>query len=110
MFIARSLAVTVLSLWLSVPAPAQLKDPYGDLLPEGAVARYGTQRFRQGYYCNAAQFSPDGRWVAAASSGQGVCVWDAKTGTRVMQFLPTAHSYTLDFSRDGKYLATTGGR
>jgi hypothetical protein len=86
MSIVKLAAAALLIFGLSAPVFGQPQDRHGDPLPEGALARFGTQRFRQGYYCYAAEFSPDGKWVACASAGQGICIWDVKTGQRLTRF------------------------
>jgi len=55
------------------------------------------------------RFSPDGRWLLAASDGR-VVVWDARSGAAAGE-LPGIRGmvHTLAFSPDGKWLATGGG-
>jgi WD40 repeat protein/serine/threonine protein kinase/Flp pilus assembly protein TadD len=54
--------------------------------------------------------SPDGRWVATGSHGQGGAkVWDAATGRFVKDLMPTQPFVNVRFSPDGKWLATAGG-
>src|SRR5262245_52140508 len=48
-------------------------------LPDGAVARLGTTRFRQGTPVRVAAVSPDGTHIATADDGT-VHLWDAATG------------------------------
>jgi WD40 repeat protein/serine/threonine protein kinase len=52
-------------------------------------------------------FSPDGRWLAGASEGGTVRIWDAETG-RLIQDLPGHEGRVgcVAFSRDGKLLAS----
>jgi WD40 repeat protein len=56
--------------------------------------------------------SPDGRWVATASSGNadaaGVKVWDARTG-RLVKELPVPMHSRIAFSPEGRWLLTTAG-
>src|SRR5262249_29871773 len=62
------------------------------------------------YMTCGAEYSPDGKWIASVSVGEGVRVFDAKSGVRVIQFLEDEHSYSLSFSDDGRYLVTGGER
>ena len=57
-------------------------DRYGDALPEGALARLGTVRFRQGGTIHELAFSSDGKTLMAADGGS-VHFWDAATGKLV---------------------------
>jgi serine/threonine protein kinase/WD40 repeat protein len=56
--------------------------------------------------------SPDGRWVATGShqdtSGFAARVWDAATG-RLIRALPVPQLCPVAFSRDGRWLLTSGG-
>src|SRR5205809_3817016 len=95
------------------PPPPAKNDPprldaYGEPLPPGAIARLGTERLRQGFMTYSAVFSPDGKTVASTSAGQGICLWEAATGKRILQVLPAVHSYSVAFLPDGQLFATSG--
>jgi WD40 repeat protein len=87
------------------PAPA---DRYGDPLPEGALARLGTLRFRHGSAVEQAAFSPDGKQIAAAVHDGGLCVWEAATGRMLFQVGKPAYASCVAYSPDGKLLAVPG--
>lgn len=83
-------------------------DRYGDLLPDGALFRFGSMRMRHagGIYNSA--LSPAGKILATASRGS-VLLWDLAEG-KVVRRLSSESSQTfctpgLAFSPNGKYLA-----
>src|SRR5262245_16742081 len=91
-------------------------DRYGDPLPEGAIARLGTLRWRHhdDIFCLA--LSPDERIVASAGTyswatlDHAVRLWDIQTGKQQRDLLGSgADSASLAFSPDGKTLASGGG-
>jgi RNA polymerase sigma factor (sigma-70 family) len=90
------------------PAAARTDD-FGDPLPDGAVRRLGTQRFRQGGGpVNRLLVSPDGKTLVSKSS-QGertTAVWDLATG-RLRYQLPGhwGDNRAVAISPDGKTLA-----
>src|SRR5262245_16449871 len=81
------LALAVLLLGVVWPARAEppRSDLYGDPLPEGARARMGTIRFRQGGSLTNVAIAPDGKTLATAGSENSVPIWDAATGKIVQQ-------------------------
>jgi WD40 repeat protein len=77
------------------PAPVDL---YGDPLPQGALARLGTVRFRAGGNWTLA-FAPRGNVLVAA--GDYLCLMDAASG-QPLHRLPVTKVVTAAFSPDGK--------
>jgi RNA polymerase sigma factor (sigma-70 family) len=94
------------------PNEERRRDRHGDPLPEGAVARLGTLRFRVPGEVEALTVSPDGK-VVAASSRAGVFLFDAADGLRLRRLpasdFPWGAAKLLTFSLDGKRLAGRGG-
>jgi WD40 repeat protein len=98
-------------------APNAAVDLYGDLLPEGALARLGTVRLRHRgspvtsyWFCpvHGVAFSPDGKLVASAAQDHFVRVWDAATARAIHQWPDTGPVLALAFSPDSKLLASAG--
>jgi WD40 repeat protein len=101
------------------PAPAKGKTPkpdkplrtdrFGDPLPQGAVARVGTVRFRH-LGAQAITFTPDGKSLISVSE-KTIRVWDAATGKerRRVTFKEPGNTKRsrqgFCFSADGKKLA-----
>jgi RNA polymerase sigma factor (sigma-70 family) len=88
--------------------PARL-DSFGDLLPENAVARFGSTRLRHGSTIRFLRFSPDGKTLVS-QAGDGIRIWDAGTATQ-RRFFPISSPATargsVDISADGKLMAVT---
>jgi RNA polymerase sigma factor (sigma-70 family) len=95
------------------PAPeAQPRtDLFGDPLPESAVARLGTIRFRPGGYVTSIDFTPDGKQLVSHASGRGVNVWDAATGKELCRFTPAANDWinAALLTADGQAVVTLEG-
>jgi RNA polymerase sigma factor (sigma-70 family) len=81
-------------------------DRFGDPLPEGALARFGTVRLRQGWMVSRVLFSPDGKQVALAGIGRPLGLWDVATGKQIHQFhQKNSQPSGIAFSPDGAVLA-----
>jgi RNA polymerase sigma factor (sigma-70 family) len=103
------------------PAPEQSKRPSeeqartdrrGDLLPEGAVQRFGSAHSRHGGCIRASALSPDGKTLATAGD-HSIIIWDLETGKALHHF-PCDHGGTFDrpgltFSPDGTRLGYVRG-
>jgi RNA polymerase sigma factor (sigma-70 family) len=88
-------------------APQVRRDRHGDPLPEGAIARLGTVRWRHGFYVHDLAYSPDGKMIAAVGPGRAITLWDADTGQEVRHIPYRGGSFAVAFSPDGKTLAST---
>jgi RNA polymerase sigma factor (sigma-70 family) len=88
-------------------------DPHGDPLPDGAVARLGTVRFRHGGFVNAIAFSPNSQLLASASNDQTVRLWETTTGKEIRRIHCERNGSgyavaAVAISPDGKTLAWWG--
>ncbi len=89
------------------PKPAV--DRFGDPLPERAVARLGTVRFRTGGLVCACALSPDGKTLAAGGADNTISLFDAATGKSLRKLSGHPHFVaSLAFSPDGGTLASGG--
>jgi WD40 repeat protein len=94
------------ALWAAPPAANRPRlDGDGDPLPEGALARLGSQRFRVNRRISAVALSPQGDTLAVGWSG-GITLLDAQTG-KELRLLGSANDgpSVLRFLDDGKVLA-----
>ncbi len=90
-------------------APRPRLDLYGDPLPEGAIARVGTTRFRLVGPTRAIAYSPDGTILATESVNNFKRLWDVNTGKELARFeVPRARMMapSFKFSPDGEFLHT----
>jgi RNA polymerase sigma factor (sigma-70 family) len=94
-------------------APAEAKarrtDQYGDPLPEGALLRLGTVRFRADQMLGSVAYAPDGKTLATGEYLGTIRLWDATSGKEIRQFrdLQSGRTPTVAFSPDGAILAST---
>ena len=85
----RALVLLAVPLMVSFGTPAQSQDKaprtdnHGDPLPDGALVRLGTERYRCGYSVSFLTYSADGKTIAYGGSGNVdnvIRVADAQTG------------------------------
>jgi WD40 repeat protein len=65
---------------------AATADPQGDPLPDGALARLGTTRWRQGSSITYMAFGSNGNTLVTAGQDGTVRLWDMATGQEVRRF------------------------
>jgi WD40 repeat protein len=83
-----------------VPAGPLRFDRFGDPLPAGAIARFGTSRLRHGTEPSALVFTPDAKHLASLSgSDDSLRLWDPATGKEVARLSVSVSSAA--FARDG---------
>jgi WD40 repeat protein len=119
MFAMRSLALASLAaimvawpVWAprAQQTPNQNRlDQFGDLLPEGAISRFGTLRLRA--YVHKFTFAPDGKTFA--SGGQdwdpAIRIWEIATGKQVRHWNGHAGEILfLSYLDEGEKLASAG--
>jgi WD40 repeat protein len=91
------------------PAQKPKKDLYGDPLPDGAIARLGTARFRHAGNIYAATFSPEGKTLTSFSGDDLFHVWQVSSGKELRRYPIEGEKpdyvHSCAFSADGKLLA-----
>jgi WD40 repeat protein len=105
----------LMTWWVCVATPAAFAgdessrtDRWGDSLPQNALARLGTNRFRTASYPEWLVFSPDGETLTCHAHKQ-IYLWQAPTG-KLLRTWSTWEpgkfwgSYSIHFSKDGKSL------
>jgi WD40 repeat protein len=96
------------------PAPAGPRlDLHGDPLPDEALARLGTLRFRPGGFVSSLVFTPDGKALVCDGSDGTLCTLDAGSGRELRRFSTgnrPGRRRVADLSPDGRWLAVAGTR
>ena len=98
-------------VWAGAAAAAD-RDLYGDPLPDGAVARLGTVRFRgPDGSVSGLRFSADGQTLLTVSSDATLRLWETTTGRMEREVRPDPlYIHTVAFSADGKLMALSGSQ
>jgi len=101
-----------LLLLLTTPLLAQPPvDALGDPLPEGAVARLGTTRFRPGGAAATLIFTADSKTLVSAGWHGTLRFWDAGSGRELRRVRVREQSVkAVALAPDGKQLAAVGAR
>jgi WD40 repeat protein len=94
-------------------------DLYGDPLPEGAIARCGTERLRHRNSISTLAYTKDGKFLFAGglvfdttdprSRRNSVRVWDAASGKLIRSFGIGRFGGSFALSPDGQILAANSG-
>ena len=97
--------------WAGAAAAAG-EDLYGDPLPEGAVSRLGSVRFRGGDGdVKGLHFSADGRALLTVGEQFTLRLWETSTGRLLREARPgTVSIHALAVSPDGRQIALEGSR
>jgi WD40 repeat protein len=110
-FVLAGVLVLAMLAVTHAAAPPLAKSPrvdaVGNLLPDDAVARFGTARFRATGILAYAALSPDGRLIAV-STMHAIRLLDPTTGKEVGRIKTNGYycgEGTITFSPDGKSLA-----
>lgn len=85
-------------------------DQFGDPLPDGAVARVGTVRFRPGQFPSNGDvaFLPDGRTLVSVHASGVIRFWDLASGKETAHADGPRHCSRVAVSRDGKRVVVLG--
>jgi RNA polymerase sigma factor (sigma-70 family) len=82
------------------------RDGLGDLLPPGALARLGTERFRHTHTVRSVAYSPDGKLLVSASWDRTVRLWEVATGKELRRFPVPGGGSGAAVSPDGRLVVS----
>jgi RNA polymerase sigma factor (sigma-70 family) len=92
-------------------SPAPLLDALGDPLPDGAIARLGSERLRPGWEIHAVAYSHDGirlaSWTTSDAYQNGrLVIWDVETGRALRRVdIPNAQIMAMRWLANGHGVA-----
>jgi RNA polymerase sigma factor (sigma-70 family) len=89
---------------------ARRTDAHGDALPDEALARLGTLRFRPGGFMSSLAFAPDAKSLVALDTQGGVCVLDASDGRALRRFSTGTTRQRPALSANGRWAAVLTGK
>jgi WD40 repeat protein len=81
------LAMTASGNAIGHDTPRARADSSGDPLPDGALARLGTLRWRHSQPVNFVAFLPDGKAVLTGDDDRTLRLWDRATGKEIRRFV-----------------------
>src|SRR5439155_22596112 len=79
------------------PSQTAGKDQSGDPLPDGALARVGTTRWRHGGVVILASMLPDGQTVVTVSADRTVRLWEFPSGKELRRLAQPEPGPVADF-------------
>ena len=85
--------------------PFTRRDQDGEPLPDEALARFGTTRFRHGGLVDRLVFTPDGRTLVSIGGEAGMRLWDVTNGKETRPFSALRTGWKSAISPDGKMVA-----
>jgi RNA polymerase sigma factor (sigma-70 family) len=87
------------------------RDRFGDPIPDGAVARLGSVRFRNDDTLSTLFFSSDGRTLLTVSNESTMRLWETATGRLLRESRPVVRGISVHaaaLSPDGRLIAIDG--
>jgi WD40 repeat protein len=96
------LTFSVLFFTLTCSSTEPIRDSFGDPLPEGAITRLGTARFRH-VFADQITATPGGKTIVTAGNDGRVCIWDSANGKLLETYrFPYLFVDTNHLSPDGR--------